>query len=204
MLRQNLDIWDKLVDAIEICMPAASAPTKASDLIHSLLDDNVYNTIDPPHRFAYNFLFCTRRSHSKNVTSDLRVITSSVFSSQPYRSYMPKDENRVPPILLFRSELDFFEDETWSSQNRDARPLNFFGYYDIKIYPSGLYLLPTDHGSLEDQISLILPFAIGRKGCARRSDGLKFSDDKFTELYSLGRRYLEGFRAQSLAAVLES
>lgn len=211
MVKKNLDIWDKLVEAIETRMPAASTPTKANQPVYGLLDDNVRNTMNLPQRFAYNFLFRARRPRFKMIAPGLQVITSSDFPDQPYRSYMSKDKDEVPPILLFQSTLNFFEDATWSPQNFDARQPNFFEYHDVKIYPSGLYLLPTDHRRLEDQFVFILPFAIGGNGYARRGDGMNFEGDKkgrgkdsFTELYQPGHQSLEDFQAQGLAGVLES
>ncbi|KAF7675693.1 hypothetical protein GT037_006412 [Alternaria burnsii] len=125
---------------------------------------------------------------------------------------MSKDKDEIPPILLFRSEINFFEDPTWSPRNSDARRPHFYDYRNVRVYPSGLYLLPTEyeHQNLEDQISFILPFAIGGNEYAKMSDGQKFMDcrqygnDSFTQLYSRGRQSLEDFQSQSLACVLEN
>ncbi|CAN9123873.1 unnamed protein product [Alternaria sp. RS040] len=209
MMKRNLEIWDKLVEAIESRMPMESI---AAQPIYGLLEDNVRKTISLQQRFAYNFLFRARRPRSKKIAPGLRVIASSDFPDQPFRSHMSKDKDEIPPILLFRSELNFFEDPTWSPRNSDARRPHFYDYRDVRIYPSGLYLLPTEyeHQNLEDQISFILPFAIGGNEYARMSDGQKFMDcrqygnDSFTQLYSRGRQSLEDFQSQSLACVLEN
>lgn len=212
MLKQNLDIWDKLVEAIESRMPAISIESQAKQPVYGLLDDNIRNTINLPQRFAYNFLFRARRPRFSMIAPGLRVITSSDFPDQPFRSYMSKDKEEVPPILLFQSSLNFFEDPTWTPQSPDdVRVPNFFEYRDVKIYPSGLYLLPTRRRRLEDGISFVLPYAIGGKGYARRGDGVNFAgekdgrgEDSYTELYQPGRRPLEDFQAESLAGVLKS
>ncbi|KAI4643339.1 uncharacterized protein J4E79_011280 [Alternaria viburni] len=210
--RHNLDVLEKLVDAIESRMPTASRSQATDSPAYGLLDDNIRDTIDLPQRFAFNFLFRARRPRFKMIAPGLRIIPSADFPDQPFRSYMSKDKEEVPPVLLFQSDLNFFEDPTWTPQSPDdAMVPNFFDYRDIKTYPSGLYLLPTNHRSLEDGISCVLPYAIGGKGFARRGDGTDFAGgeewrgrDSFTELYQPGRRALEEFQAQSLAGVLES
>ncbi|KAI4950244.1 hypothetical protein J4E91_004900 [Alternaria rosae] len=212
MLKQNLNIWDKLVEAIESRMPATSIETQAKQPVYGLLDDNIRNMINLPQRFAYNFLFRAQRPRFSMIAPGLRVITSSDFPDQPFRSYMSKDKEEVPPILLFQFFLNIFEDPTWTPQSPDdVRVPNFFEYRDVKIYPSGLYLLPTRRRRLEDGISFVLPYAIGGKGCARRGDGMNFAggkdgrgEDSYTELYQPGRRPLEDFQAQSLVGLLES
>ena len=193
-------------------MPAASRSQAADRPMYGLLDDNIRDKIDIPQRFAFNFLFRARRPRFKMIAPGLRIITSADFSDQPFRSYMSKDKEEAPPVLLFQSDLNFFEDPNWTPQSPDAAIVpNFFEYRDVKIYLSGLYLLPTNHRSMEDGISFVLPYAIGGKGFARRGDGTDFADemdgpgkDSFTELYQPGRRALEEFQAQSLAGVLES
>lgn len=209
MMKRNLEIWDKLVEAIENHMPMESISAQP---ICGILENNVRKTISLPQRFAYNFLFRARRPRFKKIAPGLRVITSSDFPDQPFRSHMSKDKDEIPPILLFRSELNFFENPTWNPRDLDARMPHFFDYRDVRIYPSGLYLLPTEYGhqSLEDQISFVLPFAIGGNQYARSSDGQKFMDcrqhgnDSFTQLYSRGRQSLEYFQSQSLACVLQN
>ena len=212
MLKHSLDVWEKLVDAIEDRMPPVSRPQAADPPTHGLLDDNIRDTIDLPQQFEFNFLFRARRPRFKIIAPGLRIVTSADFPDQPFRSYMSKDKEEVSPVLLFQSDLNFFEDPTWTPQSPDdAMVPNFLDYRDIKTYPSGLYLLPTNHRSLEDGISFVLPYAIGGKGCAKRDDGTNFADEKdgpgidsYTELYQPGRRALEDFQAQSLAGVLES
>ncbi|KAI4614255.1 uncharacterized protein J4E87_009653 [Alternaria ethzedia] len=212
MLKHNLDVWEKLAEAIESRMPAACRSQAANRPVYGLLEDNIRNTIDIPQRFAYNFLFRARRPRFKMIAPGLRIITSADFPDQPFRSYMSKDKEEVPPILLFQSDLNFSEDPSCTPQSPDdAMVPNFFDHRGIKTYPSGLYLLPTNHRSLEDGISFVLPYAIGGKGCAKRGDGTNFGGEKdgpgidsYTELYQPGRRALEDFQAQSLAGVLES
>ncbi|KAI4669701.1 uncharacterized protein J4E88_009984 [Alternaria novae-zelandiae] len=212
MLKHNLDVWEKLVEAIESRMPPGSRPQAAERPMYGLLDDNIRDTINLPQRFAYNFLFRARRPRFKMIAPGLRIIPSADFPDQPFRSYMSKDKEEVPPVLLFQFDLNFFEDPTRTPQSPDdAMVPNFFDYRDIKTYPSGLYLLPTNHRSLEDGISFVLPYAIGGKGYAKRGDGTNFASgedwrgkDSFTELYQPGRRAFEDFQAQNLAGVLES
>jgi len=110
MLKHNLDVWEKLVEAIESRMPPVSRPQAAERPMYGLLDDNIRDTIDLPQRFAYNFLFRARRPRFKMIAPGLRVITSSDFYEQPFRSYMSKDKEEVPPILLFQSDLNSSED----------------------------------------------------------------------------------------------
>ena len=212
MLKHNLDVWEELVEAIESRMPAANRSQAADRSMYGLLDDNIRDTVNLTQRFAYNFLIRARRPRFKMIAPGLHVIKSSDFSDQPFRSYMSKDIEEVPPVLLFQSDLNFFEDPYWTPHSpHDAMVPNFFDYRDVKVYPSGLYLLPTNHRSLEDGISFVLPYAIGGKGFARRGDGTNFAGgedwrgkDSFTELYQPGRRAFEDFQAQSLARVLES
>lgn len=210
MMKRNLEIWDKLVEAIESRMPMENFSAQP---IRGLLENNVRKTISLPQRFAYNFLFRARGPRFKKIAPGLRVISSSDFPDQPFRLHMSKDKDGIPPILLFRSELNFFEDPTWSLRSLDARMPHFNYYHDVRIYPSGLYLLPTEynHQNLEDQISFVLPFPIGGNEYAKMSDGQKFTDykgrrgkDSFTQLYSRGRQSLEDFQSQSLACVLEN
>ncbi|CAN9232060.1 unnamed protein product [Alternaria alternata] len=127
MMKRNLEIWDKLVEAIESHMPMESISAQP---ICGILENNVRKTISLPQRFAYNFLFRARRPRFKKIAPGLRVITSSDFPDQPFRSHMSKDKDEIPPILLFRSELNFFENPTWNPRDLDARMPHFFDYRD--------------------------------------------------------------------------
>ncbi|KAF7675694.1 hypothetical protein GT037_006413 [Alternaria burnsii] len=62
MMKRNLEIWDKLVEAIESRVPMESITAQP---IYGLLENNVRKTISLPQRFAYNFLFRARRPRFK-------------------------------------------------------------------------------------------------------------------------------------------
>ncbi|CAN9200651.1 unnamed protein product [Alternaria alternata] len=209
MLEENVDAFNRLVEAIEARMPSAYRPAEAEGIVHGLVDESALQSIDLPPRFAYKFLCRARRPRFQMIAPGLEILTSSTFSDQPFRSYFSSSEPEFPPILLFRSGSNYKDDTTPHFVTGEPMPSLFTGFSRITCFPAGLYLLPTGEVRAEDECMLILPFGIGSNGYARKSDGSRFGRSRtggnsHVDLYRPGYQPFEEQHEQSLVDVLKN
>lgn len=209
MLEENVDAFNRLVEAIEARMPSAYRPAEAEGIVHGLVDQSALQSIDLPPRFAYKFLCRARRPRFQMIAPGLEILTSSTFSDQPFRSYFSSSEPEFPPILLFRSGSNYKDDTTPHFVTGEPMPSLFTGFSRITCFPAGLYLLPTGEVRAEDECMLILPFGIGSNGYARKSDGSRFGRSRtggnsHVDLYRPGYQPFEEQHEQSLVDVLKN
>jgi hypothetical protein len=205
MLEENIDAFDRLVEAIEAQMPSMAGDTEAEEISHGLIDESVLHTMDLPRKFAHDFLRQARRPRFKNIAPGLEVPTTSTFSDQPFGSYLSPSSD-VPPILLFRSKSVYPSETT---QDSAAGESPFAEFDRISTYPAGLYFLPNWATTAEDKCLMVLPFGIGANGYAKKSDGSKFGEeeegeDSHVDLYRPGYQPLEEQHEHSLVDILES
>ncbi|KAJ4319697.1 hypothetical protein N0V94_003756 [Neodidymelliopsis sp. IMI 364377] len=208
MLYKTLEAFNKLVEAIEARLPPGN-PLKDDDSTeYGLVDPDVLQLHNIPAGFAREFLEKARTPRIKNIVPDLEVITTSTFSKQPFIPDTGKKFSResVPPILLFYSKLNYNQ-----SQNQiEPGGTGPFGYpyRPNTSFPAGLYLLETDMSKSDDSCKFVLPFSIGGKGYARRTEGAFYKEnepkDSFDDLFSLGSHPFETTTEQSLASVLKN
>jgi hypothetical protein len=209
MLEENIEAFNRLVEAIEVRMPATANTTEAEDALQGLVDESVLQTIGIPKRFAYDFVQRARRPRFQMIAPGLEVLTNSSFPDQPFRSYFTSSDPDIPPILLFRSSSNYTDPTIPHFVTGEPMAQTFPGYHRITTYPAGLYLRATDAMVAEDEYKFILPFGIGANGYARKSDGKKFGQrknggDSHDDLYTPGHQPFEEPHWQSLVDVLES
>jgi hypothetical protein len=207
MLDETLDVFNKLVEAIEARLPRDGS-TYNDPIECGLVDADVLQLHDMPPGFARQFLERARTPRFKYIAPGLEVMRTSGFSKQPFLpnpdEKLEKDE--VPAILLFYSELDYDTSQDLSE------PVGFgpFGYpyRRITTFPAGLYLLPTGWYLSDDTCKFVLPFDVGGNGYARNPDGAlyrKYSPwGSFKGLYIPGFHPFETFIEQSLVGVLRN
>ncbi|KAI4667105.1 uncharacterized protein J4E79_001789 [Alternaria viburni] len=199
MLEENVEAFNRLVETIETRMPSTAEHAEAEQVVHGLVEESILQSMSLPHNFTYDFLRQARRPRFRNIAPGLEV-TTSIFSDQPFGSYLSSTSDR-PPILLFR-----FNPNTVTGEEIDNP---FPGFDRIKTHTAGLYLLPHWETTAEDECRLILPFGIGANGYARRTDGSKFGgkedgEDSHVDMYRPGYQPLEEPHDHSLVDVLKS
>jgi hypothetical protein len=209
MLEENIEAFNRLVEAIEARMPVTAKTTQAEDTVQGLVDASVLQTIDIPNRFAHDFIQHARRPRFQNIAPGLAVLSNSSFPDQPFRSYFISSDPDIPPILLFRSSFNYTDPTIPHFVTGELMAQTFPGYHRITTYPAGLYLRATDDMAAEDECKFILPFGIGANGHARKTDGKKFGQRKnggnsHEDLYTPGHQPFEEPHWHSLVDVLES
>ncbi|KAF2852010.1 hypothetical protein T440DRAFT_527543 [Plenodomus tracheiphilus IPT5] len=167
LLERNLRIFGRLVDAIESRMPLNNA-FKAEEVSYGIIEESILQSINLPQGFAYEFIRCARRPRFSVIAPGLEIPTPATFSEQS--SILKEDQdNRQPPIHLFRSKYDFVDTLELGVEHVFGWP-----YRKLSDFPAGLYLLPTSNSRSEDECCLVLPFAVGYNGYARKTDGSPF------------------------------
>lgn len=216
MLDETLEAFNKLVEAIEARLPQGSSSNgndnndnddenNDHNIEYGLVDADVLQLHNIPAGFAREFLEMARTPRFANIAPGLEVITTSTMSKQPFipdTGEEPSDQD-IPPILLFYLQLDYDQ----SQDQIEPGGTGPFGYPYRRntSFPAGLYILQT---MSDDSCKFILPFSIGGKGYARRTDGAFYGENEpkssFDSLYSLGFHPFETSYANSLASVLRN
>ncbi|KAH6621816.1 hypothetical protein C7974DRAFT_211571 [Boeremia exigua] len=210
MLDETLEAFNKLVEAIEARLPQGSSLHNNNDdnnnyNAHGLVDADVLQLHNISAGFAREFLEKARTPRFKAIAPGLEVMTTSSMSKQPF---IPETDEKlskqsVPPFLLFYSKLNYDQ----SQDQIEPGGTGPFGYpyRNNTLFPAGLYLLQT---MSDNTCKFILPFSIGGKGYACRTDGALYGEnepkDSFDDLYSLGFHPFETSYAQKLASILEN
>jgi hypothetical protein len=208
ILYKTLEAFNKLVEAIEARLPQGNSWNDDDSIEYGLVDADVLQLHNIPTGFAREFLENARTPRFENIAPDLKVITTSTFSKQPFIPDTCKkfDKKSAPPILLFYSKLDYNQ----SQEQIEPGGTGPFGYpyRPNTSFPAGLYLLETDMSKADDSCKFILPFSIGGRGYARRTDGSFYGGnapkDSFDDLYSLGSHPFETTNEQNLASILKN
>lgn len=216
-LRETVDVYNALVEAIESRMPSlpptdgTSSPTPFTQATPSTA--NIYPS------FANHFLRETRPARFRFIAPGLEVPTPDSIANQPFShpTDLPerlRNDEFKPPILLFRSSSTYERPYSADPYHHN----DVFGWpFNASTYPAGLYFhspsvfFPTH----EDVVSLVLPYAIGAVGWARKSDGSMFGEqvteyddpkayDKYDELYQTGHQPFVESHHVRLVKVLRS
>ncbi|KAL1608035.1 hypothetical protein SLS60_002974 [Paraconiothyrium brasiliense] len=216
-VNEAVEVFDKLVAAIKAAMPAQEP--KERNVSDSLIDKKTLDAAHIPAGFAYDFLTRARRPSFRFIAPGLSLQTPSTIADQPFFGVLEsvREDHREwfdsPPFLLFRSSLMYNR----PSPHPNIYPEDVFGYpFSLETYPAGLYLHEVDQGNNQhsDAVSLVLPYAIGGKGWARKGDGTLFgenvhdelanSKNQHDELYQTGRQPFIKSHPVRLVQVLKS
>ena len=205
MLNETLDASNKLVEAIEACLPQASS-LNGDSIDRDLLDAAVLHLHDLSRGFAREFLECARNPRLKYIIPTLEVITTSALPKQHPISI--PDENAikyfVPTILPLWSKLNYNNSQDLVKPGKTGP----FGYcsHHIDTFPAGLYLVHLDWSMSDDICESILPFSTDGNRYARRTDAALYGHDRpkdsFEDLYNLGFHAFKTTDEQNLASVL--
>ncbi|KAF2450979.1 hypothetical protein P171DRAFT_348907 [Karstenula rhodostoma CBS 690.94] len=200
-VNEVVEVFDKLVSAIEARMPPNDLVSSARP--SSLFDKEALDAAHIPAGFAYDFLTRARHPRFRFIAPGLSLPTPSTIASQPFFNVpetVPQNHRdwfQSPPIQLFRSSQMYNRPSPYPN----IYPDDIFGYpFNLSTYPAGLYFHERDQGNNQhsDAVSLVLPYAIGGNGWARKGDGTAFgenkhneeenSEDRYSELYQTGRQ----------------
>lgn len=209
MLNKTLDVYNKLLDAIEARLPRFDAD-ELGQATHGIVDESVLQNSGLLPGFAYEFFKHARRPRFKMIAPGLELLDSSTFYKQPFLpnpDQRPSHKGHLPPILLFYSKRNYVNSDNLSTTGENHP----FGYQlrHISTFPAGLYLQSTSMSRADDECDFVLPFGIGANGFARKSDGVHFGPgkrpkDSFTDLYNLGYHPFETNHSHALASVLRN
>lgn len=215
-VNEAVEVFNKLVSAIEARIP----PNKSTNLeIGTLFDKGALDAAHIPTGFPYDFLTRARRPNFRFIAPGLMLPTLDSIADQPFFGVLEtvpqnhRDWFHAPPIQLFRSSKPY----TRPSPHPNIYPDDIFGYpFNLSTYPAGLYFHQADFGNNQhgDAVSLVLPYAIGGNGWARKADGTAFgenahdesenSEDRHDELYQTGRQPFIKRHPVRLVQVLKS
>jgi hypothetical protein len=215
ILQDTVDVFNALVREIESRLPGGS--TSMRDGSSPFIEEAILDTSTPQRGFAYQFAQKARRPQFCYIAPGLEIPTSSDDTAQPFASLRPDAEDiEILPLLLFRAVDNGAP--YMAPASGDECP---FGYplNGFENYPAGLYLSCTSssyNNSFEDESTLVLPFRIGARGFARKSDGARFGEntsdrddhveasDTFSDMYQPGHQpFIEGHQVR-LFCVLEN
>ncbi|KAL5416404.1 hypothetical protein PMIN04_008178 [Paraphaeosphaeria minitans] len=216
---EAVEVFDKLVSAIEARMPHNDPPPTAEP--STLFDKAALDAAHIPPGFAHDFLTRARRPNLNFnfIAPGLSLPTPSSIVSQPFFNIpatIPQDHRdwfHSPPIHLFRSSKTY----TRPDPHPNIYPYDIFGYpFNLSNYPTGLYFHACDDGNNQhdDAVVLVLPYAIGGNGWAKKADGTAFgenphdesanSQDCHDEVYQTGRQPFIKSHPVRLVQVLRS
>ncbi|KAL1846829.1 hypothetical protein Plec18170_008971 [Paecilomyces lecythidis] len=170
---ETLEAFDRLARAVETRMPGA-----AGHETHRL-SDAIESSALSPNTFAGQFLVRAREICFSQIAPGLRIARQQPFTS------IDTEEGKLRPVLLFESSQNAYQDTERAPWGAEV-PISPFPWHfqAITNYPAGLYLTETDPDGVhpfEDGCKLILPYAIGRNGWARTSDGALFGEKTHAE-----------------------
>ena len=210
-VEETVEEFNLLVDAIESRMPGTVPSTD-----ESLLSEEELDAANIPDGFARSFLSQAKRPKFKQIAPGLSIPDTLSIRNQPFSSIEPFNGERlyeICPILLFRSSQLYNLPD--SDPNGYDTPFGY-PYSKLRSYPAGLYLADTSRGcnnEFEDAAKVVLPFGIGGKGFARKSDGSCFGEaitsdsvdpkDTYADLYQQGYNPFIEKHDVRLARILE-
>ena len=198
MLRETIDVFNALVDAIESRMPIIPIDSA----VVGILTEKDLKVAKIPPGFAYEFILQARRPRFTFIAPGLTIPTATSIQSQPFFSvildpkFIPQEyeDLLIPPVLLFGSKETHTAPPSQSPASARIYPNPAFEYpYNaLASFPSGLYFSPADHGYanvFEDSVRLVLPYTIGSKGYARTSDGARFGENTESQTVEYNGQY---------------
>jgi hypothetical protein len=217
ILQDTLNVFKLLVQEIESRMPEGATGTRDGSASSPLIDEAVLDAANPQRGFAYHFTQQANRPHFRFIAPGLEIPTHASMTAQPFASFRQSHADAIEtiPILLFR----FIDGTTpcMAPVSKDECP---FGYpfNELSSYPAGLYLSSTSSSGhcFEDESTLVLPYRIGARGFARKSDGTRFgentqdhdedvqADNTFADLYQPGHQPFTEMHSVWLFSVLEN
>jgi hypothetical protein len=210
-LKETVDIFNRLVQAIEGRLPQKSAVSDG-DITTGLVDEDDLRLMNIPDGFSKEFLRRAQRPHFKMIAPGLEVQQSSTFTQQSFWIGQGQNIHNIPPILLFRAVHPPGTNEEYKGPTGDDRVFRY-SFMGIEDYAAGLYLSNFDD-SQEDECLMVLPFGIGANGYARNSDGSLYGEDRseevpnardvFDGLYSPGHDPFGLIQSHNLRTILKN
>jgi hypothetical protein len=214
ILQDTVDIFNDLVEEIESRLPEGTTGT--GDDPSPMIEEAILDTVNPEQGFLYHFAQKVKRPQFRYIAPGLEIPTSSSITAQPFASMRSNvDAATIIPILLFRA-IDGPTPCMAHGSGDDC----VFGYpfHGLGKYSAGLYLSCTNssHHVFADEITLVLPFRIGARGYARKSDGSLFgenvrdtdelvgSQDTLADVYQPGHQAFTEGHSVRLFFVLEN
>jgi hypothetical protein len=207
ILQETIDVFNCLVEEIESRLPGHNdnPPITTSPLI----EDAVLESVNW-RGFAYHFARKAKRPVFRYIAPGLEIPTTSIATEQPFNT----ENGENPPILLFRGTDGAAP--CIVPELEDGSP--FDGPFEkVSKFPAGLYLSCTDpmyKDAFEDECKLVLPFGVGARGYARKSDGSRFGEntedividahDKFADVYQPGHQPFTEMHGCRLYSVLNN
>ncbi|CAI6230105.1 unnamed protein product [Periconia digitata] len=216
-LQETLDAFDNLIEAIQDRMPGA-LPDQ-STVQHGLVDEHDLDEANILDGFARKFLLRARRPHFEYIAPGLKTINSEKFARSEFmqvfrkHDYVYHDEDiDVPPIPVFISDVDC-KDPVPQTKFHDR---NFqYPYNLVERYSAGLYLEAVSFSlsRWDDQTIFVLPYGIGSRRHARKSDGSLYGEnphddtpiakDTTADLYQAGHRPFGDRHGPQLVQILQ-
>ena len=217
-LDEAVNVFNSLVLAIETRMPPL--PETGETTSTTLFDVNTLESAKIKSGFSFEFLTRARRPSFRFIAPGLEVPTQETLPTQPFFGMEQDVPDRfdandfTPPVLLFRSSLVYNRPESSEVYN----PHDIFGWpFNASTYTSGLYFRSSwaHHNPHQDEVVLVLPYAIGGTGWARKSDWSMFGEqvteyddpmprDVHGELYQMGHQPYIEMHSVRLVKVLQS
>jgi hypothetical protein len=213
ILQDTVDLFNALVREIESRLPEGSTGT--GDDSSPFIEEATLDTCNPRRGFAYHFAQGAKRPQFRYIAPGLEIAVSSNDTAQRFAS-LRSDAGvfGMSPLLLFRAVDNGAPCMAPASENECPFGYPFNG---VDKYPAGLYLSCTDsssNNSFEDESILVLPFRIGARGYARKSDGARFGEntrdervepsDTFSDVYQAGHQPFTELHEVRLFCVLEN
>lgn len=213
-INEAVEVFNKLVSAIEARMPQNETPPDGEP--SPLFTAAALDAARIPPGFSHDFLTRARRPSFTFIAPGLSLPTISTIAEQPFSQFidtMSPHHFRCYPVRLFESS------QTYTRPKRRPNEIveNIFGVsFDLSSYPAGLYFDVLDHADNQhdDAVILVLPYAIGSNGFARKADGSHFGEsfndgepnsrDVYDELYQTGRQPFIKHHHVRLVQVLKS
>jgi hypothetical protein len=213
ILQDTVDIFNALVREIESRLPEGSTGT--GDDSSPLIEEATLDTSNPQRGFAHHFAQGAKRPQFRYIAPGLEIAISSDDAAQRFASLRSDAEGfDMSPLLLFRAVDNGAPCMAPASGNECPFGYPFNG---VDKYPAGLYLSCTSsssNNSFEDESILVLPFRIGARGYARKSDGARFGEntqdervrpsDTFSDVYQPGYQPFTNGHNVRLFCVLEN
>ncbi|KAF2819762.1 hypothetical protein CC86DRAFT_412683 [Ophiobolus disseminans] len=214
ILQDTVDLFNALVREIKLRLPGGSTGT--GDDLSPCIKEAILDTSNPQRGFAYHFAQKVKRPQFCYIAPGLEIPISSDDTAQPFASLRSDAKDiEILPLLLFRAVDNGAS--CMAPASGDECPFDY-PFNRVDKYPSRLYLSCTSSykDSFEDESILVLPFRIGAKGYAQKSDGARFGEkpnhadddvrpiDTFSNVYQPGHQPLTEMHQVRLFCVLEN
>jgi hypothetical protein len=213
ILQETVHVFNLLVKEITTRLPKDNNHTP--EATSPLIEEAILDTANPTRGFAYRFAQKVKRPSFRYIAPGLEIPTASSVTAQPFASLRSDNSVHIAtlPKLLFCA-TDGASTLTSPKWEEDATNEPFDR---VDKCPAGLYLSctdPTINDAFEDECRFVLPYHIGAKGYARKSDGSRFGEnsqhdevnaaDTFADMYQPGHQPFAEMHPCRLFNILEN